>query len=58
MKTNVTKYQILIIDNVLEYLSQLYQYADVLLMLAEPFGDGLHNILEAIVFGSKVILWT
>ena len=52
-ETNITKYQILIIDNV-GILSQLYQYADVS-YVGGAFGDGLHNILEAIVFGSKVI---
>lgn len=52
-ETNVTKHQILIIDNV-GILSQLYQYADVS-YVGGAFGDGLHNILEAIVFGSKVI---
>ena len=52
-ETNITKYQVLIIDNV-GILSQLYQYADVS-YVGGAFGDGLHNILEAIVFGSKVI---
>ena len=52
-ETNITKYQVLIIDNV-GILSQLYQYADVS-YAGGAFGDGLHNILEAIVFGSKVI---
>jgi 3-deoxy-D-manno-octulosonic-acid transferase len=43
----------LIIDNI-GMLSRLYQYADVT-YVGGAFGEGLHNILEAAVYGKPVI---
>ncbi|MDC3030049.1 hypothetical protein OA183_01525 [Flavobacteriales bacterium] len=51
-KDNVKNHSILIIDSI-GILSQLYQYAD-LSYIGGAFGKGLHNILEAIAFGSYV----
>ena len=53
MRLMLQNIKTLIIDNV-GILSSFINM-QMFLMLAEPFGDGLHNILEAIVFGSKVI---
>lgn len=44
-----TEKQVLIIDAV-GYLSAIYQYADYA-YVGGAFGKGLHNILEAAVFG-------
>ena len=52
-KENVKNYSILIIDCI-GILSQLYQYA-TLSYIGGAFGKGLHNILEAIAFGSYVL---
>ena len=52
-KNNVKNQSILIIDSI-GILSQLYQYA-TLSYIGGAFGKGLHNILEAIAFGSYVI---
>lgn len=43
----------LIIDNI-GLLSQLYRYADIT-YIGGAFGNGLHNILEAAVYGKPVI---
>lgn len=51
-KDNVKNHSILIIDSI-GILSQLYQYAN-LSYIGGAFGKGLHNILEAIAFGSYV----
>ena len=51
-KENVKNHSILIIDSI-GILSQLYQYAN-LSYIGGAFGKGLHNILEAIAFGSYV----
>ncbi len=50
--TQLTDYQILIIDNV-GMLSSLYQYADFA-FIGGGFGKGLHNILEAATFGMPI----
>ena len=50
---NIEDYSMLIIDNI-GLLSQLYYYANVS-YVGGAFGKGLHNILEAIAFGSPVI---
>lgn len=50
---NVTEYDILIIDNI-GLLSSLYKYADIAI-IGGAFGSGLHNILEAVVYGCPVI---
>ncbi|MEC8273672.1 MAG: glycosyltransferase N-terminal domain-containing protein, partial [Bacteroidota bacterium] len=52
-KDNVKNHSILIIDSI-GILSQLYQYAN-LSYIGGAFGKGLHNILEAIAFGSYVL---
>lgn len=46
-------FDVLIIDNI-GMLSSLYQYADIA-YVGGGFGAGIHNILEAIVFGPPVI---
>ena len=51
-KDNIKNHSILIIDSI-GILSQLYQYAN-LSYIGGAFGKGLHNILEAIAFGSYV----
>ena len=50
---NVKNHNILIIDSI-GILSQLYQYANVS-YVGGAFGNGLHNILEPLAFGSSVI---
>ncbi len=45
--------QVLVIDSI-GYLSQLYQYAD-LAYIGGGFGAGIHNTLEAAVFGIPVV---
>jgi 3-deoxy-D-manno-octulosonic-acid transferase len=52
-KDNIRNHSILIIDSI-GVLSQLYQYADAS-YIGGAFGNGLHNILEAIAFGSYVL---
>ena len=52
-KDNVKNHSILIIDSI-GILSQLYQYA-TLSYIGGAFGKGLHNIIEAIAFGSYVL---
>jgi|SRR6185436_830572 len=47
-----TEAQVLIIDNI-GMLSSLYRYADFA-YVGGAFGKGLHNILEAVVFGKPV----
>ena len=49
---NAESTRILIIDSI-GILSQLYQYAN-LAFIGGAFGSGLHNILEAVVFGVPV----
>ena len=49
---NATGVRILIIDTI-GILSQLYQYAHIA-FIGGAFGSGLHNILEAVVFGVPV----
>lgn len=51
-KSGMTDAQVLIIDNV-GMLSSLYRYADVA-YIGGAFGKGLHNVLEAVVFGKPV----
>ncbi|MEO7444118.1 MAG: glycosyltransferase N-terminal domain-containing protein [Ferruginibacter sp.] len=51
---NISGYHVLIIDNI-GMLSVLYQYADIT-YIGGGFGDaGIHNTLEAAVFGKPVI---
>ena len=50
---NIKNHSILIIDKI-GILSQLYQYAN-LSYIGGAFGKRLHNILEAIAFGSYVL---
>jgi 3-deoxy-D-manno-octulosonic-acid transferase len=50
---NVNRKQVLIIDNI-GMLSSLYQYGQ-LAYIGGGFGKGIHNILEAAVFGIPVI---
>lgn len=50
---NISEYDILIIDNI-GLLSSLYKYADIAI-IGGAFGSGLHNILEAAVYGCPVI---
>jgi 3-deoxy-D-manno-octulosonic-acid transferase len=51
--TSVSTSDVLII-NTIGMLSSLYQYGDVA-YIGGAFGDGLHNILEAVTFGLPVI---
>jgi len=51
--TNISIYQILIIDNI-GFLSHLYQYADIA-YIGGGFGVGIHNILEAATFGNPIV---
>jgi 3-deoxy-D-manno-octulosonic-acid transferase len=53
LKSAATDADILIIDNI-GMLSSLYAYADVA-FVGGGYGDGLHNILEAAVFGVPVL---
>lgn len=53
---NCPFYDVVIIDNI-GMLSSLYQYADVAL-IGGAFRKGLHNILEAAVFGIPVLYGT
>lgn len=52
-KENIAEFDILIIDNI-GLLSSLYKYADFAI-IGGAFGSGLHNILEAVVYGCPVI---
>jgi 3-deoxy-D-manno-octulosonic-acid transferase len=55
-KSGVTDAQVLIIDNI-GMLSSLYRYADVA-FIGGAFSKGLHNVLEAVVFGKPVFFGT
>ena len=50
---DIRNYQVLIIDNI-GMLSSLYKYADIA-YIGGGFGAGIHNILEAAVFGLPVL---
>lgn len=50
---SVAEAQVLVVDQV-GYLSSIYRYGDVA-FIGGAFGKGLHNILEASVFGMPVI---
>ncbi len=50
---DISKYDVLIIDSV-GILSSLYRYGDIA-YIGGGFGAGIHNILEAAVFGLPVI---
>jgi 3-deoxy-D-manno-octulosonic-acid transferase len=50
---DISKFRVLIIDNI-GMLSSLYKYADIA-YIGGGFGAGIHNILEAAVFGLPVI---
>jgi 3-deoxy-D-manno-octulosonic-acid transferase len=52
-RVSIAQYEILIIDNI-GLLSSLYKYADVAI-IGGGFGSGLHNILEAVVYGCPVV---
>jgi len=52
-ETSVSNSGVLIINNI-GMLSSLYQYGDVA-YIGGAFGDGLHNILEAVTFGLPVV---
>jgi 3-deoxy-D-manno-octulosonic-acid transferase len=52
VKSGETDAQVLIIDNI-GMLSSLYRYADFA-YIGGAFGKGLHNVLEAVVFGKPV----
>lgn len=49
----ISAYDVLIIDNI-GMLSSIYKYADVA-YIGGGFGNGIHNVLEAAVFGIPVI---
>ncbi len=51
-ESNITDYQVLIIDNI-GMLSSLYQYGEYA-YIGGAFGSGLHNILEAATFGLPI----
>lgn len=55
-KDSCIYYDVVIIDNI-GMLSSLYQYGDIA-MIGGAFRKGLHNILEAAVFGIPVIYGT
>ena len=50
---NISQYKVLIIDNV-GLLSSLYKYGNVA-YIGGGFGSGIHNTLEAAVFGMPVV---
>jgi len=50
---NIKEKKVLIIDNV-GMLSSLYAYADIA-YIGGGFGEGIHNILEAAVYGAPVV---
>jgi 3-deoxy-D-manno-octulosonic-acid transferase len=52
-KNNITSAQVLIIDNI-GMLSSIYAYADIA-YIGGGFGKGIHNTLEAAVYGIPVI---
>ncbi len=56
MPEQPTEAEVLLIDNI-GMLSSLYQYADVA-YVGGAFGKGLHNILEAAVYGVPVLFGT
>lgn len=49
----VQDYKVLIVDEI-GILSKIYQYANVV-YIGGGFGKGIHNILEAVVFGKPVL---
>ena len=51
--TNLADYDVLLIDNI-GMLSSLYQHA-TLCYIGGGFGKGIHNILEAAVFGKPIL---
>ncbi|MBK7856208.1 MAG: 3-deoxy-D-manno-octulosonic acid transferase [Bacteroidetes bacterium] len=51
--SSVQDNKVLIVDAV-GFLSKIYQYADVV-YIGGGFGKGIHNILEAVVFGKPVL---
>jgi 3-deoxy-D-manno-octulosonic-acid transferase len=51
--TNISSSNVLIIDSI-GILSNIYQYGE-LAYIGGGFGDGIHNILEAVAFGLPVI---
>jgi 3-deoxy-D-manno-octulosonic-acid transferase len=53
IQSTETNAQVLIIDNI-GMLSSLYKYADFA-YIGGAFGKGLHNVLEAVVFGKPII---
>ena len=53
MKVNVKELKLLIIDNI-GSLASIYKYADVA-YIGGAFGSGLHNILEAAVYGCPIV---
>jgi 3-deoxy-D-manno-octulosonic-acid transferase len=52
--TNVTNINVMIVDQI-GFLSQLYQYADVAYIGGGFEKGGIHNILEAAVFGMPIL---
>ena len=52
-KKNILTNNVIIIDNI-GILSSIYQYGD-LAYIGGGFGSGIHNILEAVVFGLPVV---
>lgn len=52
-ESNIKDVKILIIDNI-GLLASVYQYADVA-YIGGAFGGGLHNILEAAIYGCPII---
>lgn len=53
---SLEKYKILIVDNV-GLLSRIYRYADYV-YIGGGFGVGIHNILEAAVYGAPIFFGT
>lgn len=54
LSTNLAEYNILIIDRI-GVLSKMYRYANIA-YIGGGFGHGIHNVLEAAVYG-KPIIW-
>ncbi len=55
--TNVTDIQVMMVDQI-GFLSQLYQYADIAYIGGGFEKGGIHNILEAAVFGMPILFGT
>lgn len=51
--TDLTDYQVMLIDNI-GMLSSLYKYGDIA-YIGGGFGAGIHNIIEAAVYGMPVL---